>query len=119
MVNIINKLNQPEKLRHPQFRNKPQNPSGKKPPWIKVRYRNSVNYLETHKIIKENNLVTVCQEAACPNVSDCWDQKHATFMILGDTCTRACSFCNVKTGIPEPIDQNEALSVANAVKKWI
>ena len=117
MVNIINKLNQPEKLRHPQFRNKPQNPSGKKPPWIKVRYRNSVNYHETHKIIKENNLVTVCQEAACPNVSDCWDKKHATFMILGDTCTRACSFCNVKTGIPEPIDQNEALSVANAVKK--
>ena len=76
MANIINKLNQTMKLRHPQFRNKSLNPSGKKPPWIKVRYRNSVNYLETHKIIKENNLVTVCQEAACPNVSDCWDQKN-------------------------------------------
>ena len=117
MVNIINKFNQPVKLRHPQFRNKSQNPSGKKPSWIKVRYRNSANYLETHDIIKENNLVTVCQEAACPNVSDCWDKKHATFMILGDTCTRSCSFCNVKTGKPEPIDQNEAISVANAVKK--
>jgi len=117
MVNIINKHLRSDKLRHPQFRNKSENPSGVKPPWIRVRYKNSENYLETHNIMKENNLVTVCQEAACPNISDCWDKKHATFMILGDTCTRACSFCNVKTGKPEPVDQSEALSVALAVKK--
>ncbi len=117
MVNIINKHIRSDKLRHPQFRNKSENPSGVKPPWIRVRYKNSENYLETHNIMKENNLVTVCQEAACPNISDCWDKKHATFMILGDTCTRACSFCNVKTGKPEPVDQSEALSVALAVKK--
>ena len=117
MVNIINKHLRSDKLRHPQFRNKSENPSGIKPPWIRVRYKNSENYLETHNIMKENNLVTVCQEAACPNISDCWDKKHATFMILGDTCTRACSFCNVKTGKPEPVDQSEALSVALAVKK--
>ena len=117
MVNIINKHLSSDKLRHPQFRNKSENPSGVKPPWIRVRYKNSENYLETHNIMKENNLVTVCQEAACPNISDCWDKKHATFMILGDTCTRACSFCNVKTGKPEPVDQSEALSVALAVKK--
>ena len=117
MVNIINKHLKSDKLRHPQFRNKSENPSGVKPPWIRVRYKNSENYLETHNIMKENNLVTVCQEAACPNISDCWDKKHATFMILGDTCTRACSFCNVKTGKPEPVNQSEALSVALAVKK--
>tara|TARA_Y200000002_G_scaffold382742_1_gene401065 strand:- start:165 stop:1106 length:942 start_codon:yes stop_codon:yes gene_type:complete len=117
MVNIINKHLRSDKLRHPQFRNKSENPSGVKPPWIRVRYKNSENYLETHNIMKENNLVTVCQEAACPNISDCWDKKHATFMILGDTCTRACSFCNVKTGKPEPVDLSEALSVALAVKK--
>ena len=117
MVNIINKHLKSDKLRHPQFRNKSENPSGAKPPWIRVRYKNSENYLETHNIMKENNLVTVCQEAACPNISDCWDKKHATFMILGDTCTRACSFCNVKTGKPEPVNQSEALSVALAVKK--
>ncbi len=117
MVNIINKHNHTEKLRHPQFRNKSENPSGQKPSWIRVRYKNSANYHETHEIMKRNNLVTVCQEAACPNISDCWDKKHATFMILGDTCTRACSFCNVKTGLPSPIDKNEAFSVANAVKK--
>jgi len=117
MVNIINKHLRSDKLRHPQFRNKSENPSGAKPPWIRVRYKNSENYLETHNIMKENNLVTVCQEAACPNISDCWDKKHATFMILGDTCTRACSFCNVKTGKPDPVDQTEALSVALAVKK--
>ena len=106
MVNIINKHLRSDKLRHPQFRNKSENPSGVKPPWIRVRYKNSENYLETHNIMKENNLVTVCQEAACPNISDCWDKKHATFMILGDTCTRACSCCNVKTGKPEPVDQS-------------
>ena len=117
MVNIINKHIRSDKLRHPQFRNKSENPSGAKPPWIRVRYKNSENYLETHNIMKENNLVTVCQEAACPNISDCWDKKHATFMILGDTCTRSCTFCNVKTGKPEPVDQSEALSVALAVKK--
>ena len=117
MVTIINKHLSSDKLRHPQLRNKSENPSGVKPPWIRVRYKNSENYLETHNIMKENNLVTVCQEAACPNISDCWDKKHATFMILGDTCTRACSFCNVKTGKPEPVDQSEALSVALAVKK--
>ena len=117
MVNIINKHLKSDKLRHPQFRNKSENPSGVKPPWIRVRYKNSENYLETHNIMKENNLVTVCQEAACPNISDCWDKKHATFMILGDTCTRACSFCNVATGKPKGLDLSEPIRVAKSVAR--
>src|SRR6056300_1336921 len=114
MVNIINNN---QSLRHPHLRNRPTNKSVEKPSWIKVRYKNSPGYQQTLDIIKKNKLTTVCQEAACPNISDCWDKKHATFMILGETCTRSCAFCNVKTGIPDPVNENEPDLIADAVKK--
>ncbi len=104
------------KPRHPEKINKPSNPIQRKPSWIRVRLTNSSIYSDTKKIVKDNNLHTVCEEAGCPNISECWSKKHATFMIMGDTCTRACAFCNVKTGLPNPLDQNEPLRVAKATK---
>ena len=105
------------KLRHPEKINKEYNPIQRKPSWIKVKINNSAIYSETKKIIKEKGLVTVCEEANCPNISECWSKKHATFMILGDTCTRACAFCNVKTGIPAEVDLSEPEKIANSVKE--
>jgi len=105
------------KLRHPEKVNKEYNPIQKKPSWIRVKISNSNVFAETKKIIKDKNLVTVCEEAGCPNISECWSKKHATFMILGDTCTRACAFCNVKTGIPNKIDLEEPQKIANSVKE--
>ena len=104
------------KPRHPEKINKPSNPIQRKPSWIRVRLTNSSIYGDTKKIVKDNNLHTVCEEAGCPNISECWSKKHATFMIMGDTCTRACAFCNVKTGIPNPLDKNEPIRVAKATK---
>ena len=86
--------------RHPEKVNRPDALSPPKPDWIRVRAPNTRGYADTRKIVKENGLVTVCEEAGCPNIGECWDKKHATFMIMGDTCTRACAFCNVKTGMP-------------------
>jgi len=105
------------KLRHPEKVNKEYNPIQKKPSWIRVKINNSSIFAETKKIIKDKNLVTVCEEAGCPNISECWSKKHATFMILGDTCTRACAFCNVKTGIPNKLDLDEPQKIANSVKE--
>ena len=105
------------KLRHPEKINKEYNPIQRKPSWIKVKINDSTIYSETKKIIKEKGLVTVCEEANCPNISECWSKKHATFMILGDTCTRACAFCNVKTGIPAEVDLFEPEKIANSVKE--
>ena len=105
------------KLRHPEKVNKEYNPIQKKPSWIRVKISNSTVFAETKKIIKDKNLVTVCEEAGCPNISECWSKKHATFMILGDTCTRACAFCNVKTGIPNKVDLEEPQKIANSVKE--
>ena len=105
------------KLRHPEKVNKEYNPIQKKPSWIRVKISNSNVFAETKKIIKDKNLVTVCEEAGCPNISECWSKKHATFMILGDTCTRACAFCNVKTGIPNKVDLQEPQKIANSVKE--
>jgi len=105
------------KLRHPEKVNKEYNPIQKKPSWIRVKISNSNVFAETKKIIKDKNLVTVCEEAGCPNISECWSKKHATFMILGDTCTRACAFCNVKTGIPNKVDLEEPQKIANSVKE--
>ena len=105
------------KLRHPEKINKEYNPIQKKPSWIRVKISNSSVFAETKKIIKDKNLVTVCEEAGCPNISECWSKKHATFMILGDTCTRACAFCNVKTGIPNKVDLQEPQKIANSVKE--
>ena len=104
-------------LRHPEKINKKSNPIQKKPSWIRVKAPTNISFKQTKDIIKKNNLITVCEEAACPNISECWQKKHATFMILGDTCTRACAFCNVKTGKPGKIDISEPLKIANTVKE--
>ena len=104
-------------LRHPEKRNRPDSPVLAKPSWLRVRAPGSAGYLETQKIVQDNKLTTVCQEAACPNIGECWSQKHATMMIMGDTCTRACAFCNVKTGLPEALDPTEPFRVADAVRR--
>jgi lipoic acid synthetase len=103
--------------RHPEKQHKPDNPIQRKPEWIRVKAPVSPEYHETRKLMRNLNLVTVCEEAACPNIGECWKQKHATFMILGATCTRACSFCNVATGIPDKLDPFEPARVAIAVQK--
>ena len=104
-------------VRHPEKIHKKSNPIPRKPPWIRVKAPTSNSFKFTSDIVKKYNLVTVCEEAACPNISECWQKKHATFMILGDTCTRACSFCNVKTGKPGTIDIFEPMRIAKAVKE--
>ena len=105
------------KIRHPEKVNKPFNPIKKKPKWIKSKLTNSKEFFFTKTVVNQNNLVTVCQEANCPNITECWSKRHATFMIMGDTCTRACSFCDVKTGKPEKLDPFEPYKISNAVKK--
>ena len=102
------------KPRHPEKINKPINPIQRKPDWIRVKISNSSVYNETKEIVKSNNLHTVCEEAGCPNISECWSKRHATFMIMGDTCTRACAFCNVKTGLPNALDRKEPSRIAKA-----
>ena len=104
-------------LRHPEKINKPTNPIKKKPKWIRSKIINSQNYFTTKEIINKKKLYTVCQEANCPNVLECWSKKHATFMIMGDVCTRACSFCNVKTGKPTFLDPLEPSKIALATKE--
>ena len=105
------------KSRHPEKENKPVNPIKKKPEWIRSKLSNSKEFFLTKTIVNNNNLVTVCQEANCPNITECWSKRHATFMIMGDTCTRACAFCDVKTGVPGKLDQLEPVKIAEAVKK--
>ncbi len=105
------------KIRHPEKVNKPINPIKKKPKWIKSKLSNSKEFFLTKTIVNKNNLVTVCQEANCPNITECWSKRHATFLIMGDTCTRACAFCDVITGKPKPLDSLEPYKIANAVKK--
>tara|TARA_B100001057_G_scaffold391109_1_gene399247 strand:- start:275 stop:1219 length:945 start_codon:yes stop_codon:yes gene_type:complete len=105
-----------EKPRHPEKVNKPINPIKKKPDWIRSKIVDSQVFFQTKKVVNQNNLVTVCQEANCPNITECWSKKHATFMIMGDTCTRACAFCDVKTGKPTNLDILEPLKISNAVK---
>ena len=104
------------KPRHPEKIKNKENPNKKKPSWIKSKILDSKNFFETKKIVNQNNLVTVCQEANCPNITECWSKKHATFMIMGDTCTRACAFCDVKTGKPDSLDIFEPYKISNAVK---
>ena len=104
------------KVRHPEKINKPVNPIKRKPNWIKSKIINSKEFFLTKSIINKSKLVTVCQEANCPNITECWSKKHATFMIMGDTCTRACAFCDVKTGKPTDLDIFEPLKISNAVK---
>lgn len=116
MVTVID-TTRPEKakLRHPEKAHKPDNAITKKPDWIRVKAPVSKGYKETRNIVQANNLVTVCEEAGCPNIGECWDKKHATFMIMGEICTRACAFCNVMTGKPNALDQSEPDNVAKAV----
>jgi len=105
------------KPRHPEKINNIINPIKKKPNWIRTKIFDTKNYFSTKKIINKKKLHTVCQEASCPNISECWSKKHATFMIMGDTCTRACSFCNVKTGKPTNLDPHEPLKIAQATQE--
>ena len=103
--------------RHPEKVNKPINPIKKKPSWIRTKITNSKEFFLTKTIVNQNNLVTVCQEANCPNITECWSKRHATFLIMGDTCTRACAFCDVITGKPKSLDPFEPYKIANAVNK--
>jgi len=103
--------------RHPEKRNRPDNPIQRKPDWIRVKAPTSKEYFETRGIVKDHKLVTVCEEAGCPNIGECWAKKHATMMIMGEICTRACSFCNVATGKPAALDPFEPFNVAAAVEK--
>lgn len=118
MVVVIDTVSdQPIRPRHPEKAARPDAPSPKKPDWIRVRAPTSRGYADTRNIVRQNGLHTVCEEAGCPNIGECWDKKHATFMIMGDTCTRACAFCNVKTGLPAALDRSEPDNVAEATAK--
>jgi lipoyl synthase len=104
-------------IRHPEKAHRPDNPIQRKPAWIRVKAPTHPVYHETRKLMRDHRLVTVCEEAACPNIGECWSQRHATMMIMGETCTRACSFCNVATGLPQPLDDDEPNRVADAVAR--
>ncbi|MFZ5734533.1 MAG: lipoyl synthase [Pseudomonadota bacterium] len=118
MVVVLDTVSlQPVRPRHPEKAHRPDTPLQSKPDWIRVRAPTSRGYADTRKIVRDNRLVTVCEEAGCPNIGECWDKKHATFMIMGDTCTRACAFCNVKTGMPGALDADEPQNVAEATAK--
>jgi lipoic acid synthetase len=101
--------------RHPEKAHRPETPVLRKPDWIRVKAPGSVGYAQTRAVVRAKGLHTVCEEAACPNIGECWSKKHATFMIMGETCTRACAFCNVKTGLPGPLDTGEPARIAEAV----
>ena len=104
-------------IRHPEKINKSINPIKKKPSWIRSKLTNTQNFFLTKSIVNQYKLKTVCQEANCPNITECWSKRHATFLIMGDTCTRACAFCDVKTGKPKNLDSLEPLKISSAVKK--
>ncbi|WP_315928001.1 lipoyl synthase [Mesorhizobium sp. SP-1A] len=116
MVTVLDTVANPPRPRHPEKAHRPDQEVLRKPEWIRVKAPVSKGYAETREIVKSNQLVTVCEEAGCPNIGECWDKKHATFMIMGEICTRACAFCNVATGIPLPLDSGEPERVAHAVK---
>ena len=121
MTVVIDNLTPDKRPRHPEKANRPDSEVLRKPSWIRAKAPGAGPeagvYAETKKIIKDNNLVTVCEEAACPNIGECWSQRHATMMIMGEICTRACAFCNVSTGMPLPLDTDEPARVADAVAK--
>ena len=118
MTVLIDTLTDPaHRPRHPEKAHRPDQPSERKPDWIRVKAPVSRGYTATREIVRANGLHTVCEEAGCPNIGECWEKKHATFMIMGDTCTRACAFCNVKTGLPGALDPAEPKHVAEATAK--
>jgi lipoic acid synthetase len=114
---VVTVLDNRIRPRHPEKAHRPDTPVLRKPEWIRVKAPGSPVYHDTLKIVRDSRLVTVCEEAGCPNIGECWSKKHATFMIMGDTCTRACSFCNVRTGKPGPLDPDEPRRVAEAVAR--
>ena len=117
MVTVLDTVSTPPRVRHPEKAHRPDQEVLRKPDWIRVKAPVSKGYAETREIVKSHKLVTVCEEAACPNIGECWDKKHATFMIMGEICTRACAFCNVATGIPLALNPHEPENVAKAVLK--
>ena len=118
MVTILdNVAGDAKRVRHPEKAHKPDTEILRKPEWIRVKAPVSKGYQETRDLVRSHKLVTVCEEAGCPNIGECWDKKHATFMIMGEICTRACAFCNVATGRPLPLDMEEPANVAKAVKQ--
>ncbi|MBK3400177.1 MULTISPECIES: lipoyl synthase [Methylobacterium] len=117
MAVVLDLLRNDQRPRHPEKAHRPDQPILRKPDWIRVKAPGSPKWAETQAIVRENKLVTVCEEAGCPNIGECWEKKHATFMIMGDTCTRACAFCNVRTGMPDALDLAEPERVAEAVAK--
>lgn len=117
MVTVIDNLPQPERPRHPEKAHRPDTERLPKPSWIRIKAPSSDAFAKTRAIVREHNLHTVCEEAGCPNIGECWTSRHATMMIMGDTCTRACAFCNVKTGIPLALDPDEPARVADAVAR--
>ncbi|MFN3656344.1 MAG: lipoyl synthase [Pseudolabrys sp.] len=116
MTVVLDLINNP-RPRHPEKAHKPDSPLLRKPDWIRVKAPVSKGYAETHALMRANKLHTVCEEAGCPNIGECWEKKHATFMIMGDTCTRACAFCNVKTGLPGALDPQEPEHVGVATAR--
>jgi lipoic acid synthetase len=118
MTTILDTLSdRPPRPRHPEKAQRPDSEVLRKPDWIRVKAPGSPVYRETTAIVREHGLVTVCEEAGCPNIGECWSKRHATFMVMGDTCTRACAFCNVRTGLPGPLDANEPERVGDATAK--
>ena len=117
MATIIDHTQSGGKSRHPEKQHRPDTPIQRKPAWIRVKAPTSKGFEATRKIVRSKNLTTVCEEAACPNIGECWEKKHATMMIMGDTCTRACAFCNVRTGVPMGLDPDEPENVAIAVSE--
>ena len=118
MTVLIDRVGGAARPRHPEKAHRPDQPSAKKPAWIRVRAPGSTpGFAATNRIMREHKLATVCEEASCPNIGECWEKKHATFLIMGDTCTRACAFCNVRTGLPDALDDAEPARVADAVAK--
>ena len=117
MVTVVDLLTHAPRVRHPEKAHRPDQEMLRKPDWIRVKAPTSKGYAETREIVKSHKLVTVCEEAGCPNIGECWEKKHATFMIMGEICTRACAFCNVATGIPTALDPGEPARVADAVRQ--
>src|SRR5579871_1454699 len=117
LVDTLAEDTRPARLRHPEKAHRPDQPVARKPEWIRVKAPGSAVYAETRALVREHKLVTVCEEAGCPNIGECWTKRHATFMIMGGICTRACAFCNVSTGLPDALDGDEPSRVADAVAK--
>lgn len=113
MVTILDTVD--VRPRHPEKAHRPESPVLRKPAWLRVRAPGSAGFRKTRDIVRSHGLVTVCEEASCPNIGECWSDRHATFMIMGEICTRACAFCNVRTGLPEPLDAEEPERIAAAV----